>query len=69
MTKILQDVGLNPIVPDGGYFMIADMTPLTKFIDEKELDSTNDPWDYKGKFFIYNYSIKMILFLSRALVM
>jgi kynurenine--oxoglutarate transaminase/cysteine-S-conjugate beta-lyase/glutamine--phenylpyruvate transaminase len=47
MTKILQDVGLNPIVPDGGYFMIADMTPLTKFIDEKELDSTNDPWDYK----------------------
>ena len=48
MTKILQDVGLNPIVPDGGYFMIADMTPLTKFIDEKELDSTNDPWDYKG---------------------
>lgn len=63
MTKILQDVGLNPIVPDGGYFMIADMTPLTKFIDEKELDSTNDPWDYKGKFFIYNYSIRMILFL------
>ena len=48
MTKILQDVGLNPIVPDGGYFMIADMTPLKKFIDEKELDSTNDPWDYKG---------------------
>ena len=62
MTKILQDVGLNPIVPDGGYFMIADMTPLKKFIDEKELDSTNDPWDYKGKFYHYSNSSKIIHF-------
>ena len=62
MTKILEDIGLNPIVPDGGYFMIADMTPLKKFIDEKELDSTNDPWDYKGYFSLYNYNIQFIKF-------
>ena len=49
MIQILKDVGLDPIIPDGGYFMIADMTPLKKFINEEELDDTSDPWDYKGK--------------------
>ena len=50
MVQILKDVGLDPILPDGGYFIIADMTPLKKFINESELDNTSDPWDYKGKF-------------------
>ena len=48
MEKILKKIGLNPIVPDGGYFMIADVTPLQKFIKNSELDNSNDPWDYKG---------------------
>ena len=28
MAKVLEEVGLDPIVPDGGYFMLADTTSL-----------------------------------------
>lgn len=28
MTDALKSVGMKPIVPEGGYFMIADFTPL-----------------------------------------
>ena len=28
LAKILQDVGMTPIIPEGGYFMIADYTKL-----------------------------------------
>ena len=28
MAAVLREVGLEPIVPDAGYFMIADTTPL-----------------------------------------
>jgi len=47
MMETLRAVGLDPIMPDGGYFVIADMTPLKKFINEEELDDSDDPWDYK----------------------
>lgn len=30
MAEFLQKVGMKPIVPEGGYFMIADWTPLGK---------------------------------------
>lgn len=30
MAKVLVDVGMRPTVPDGGYFMIADWSPLGK---------------------------------------
>ena len=60
MTQILKDIGLNPIVPDGGYFMIADVTPLKKFINEEELDSSNDPWDYKGNRIVFRYCYKIL---------
>ena len=49
MLATLRAVGLDPIMPDGGYFVIADITPLKKFINEEELDDSNDPWDYKGE--------------------
>ena len=28
MAAVLRDVGFDPIIPDGGYFMMADTTPL-----------------------------------------
>jgi len=49
MAKILKNVGLKPIIPNGGYFMIADASPMKKIIPEEQMDDSNDPWDYKGK--------------------
>lgn len=28
MAEVLREVGLEPIIPDAGYFMMADTTPL-----------------------------------------
>ena len=28
MAEVLRDVGFDPIIPEGGYFMMADTTPL-----------------------------------------
>lgn len=45
MAKILQDAGMNPIVPEGGYFMIADWSPLESKVD---LNSEKDKYrDYR----------------------
>ena len=30
MAKILLEVGLKPIVPDGGYFMVADASGMSE---------------------------------------
>lgn len=30
MAKILIDAGMKPTIPEGGYFMMADWTPLSK---------------------------------------
>ena len=49
LEKILTDFGMKPIVPNGGYFMIADLAPIKHLIPEDELDDSNDPWDYKGQ--------------------
>ncbi|XP_056647722.1 kynurenine aminotransferase-like [Diorhabda sublineata] len=46
MAKFLLDVGMKPIIPEGGYFMLADWTPLEGKID---LNSENDPEkDYRA---------------------
>ncbi|KAJ8936107.1 hypothetical protein NQ318_022929 [Aromia moschata] len=42
MTQFLRDVGMKPIVPEGGYFMIADWSPL-----ESEVDLTSETDRYK----------------------
>ncbi|CAI8035357.1 Kynurenine--oxoglutarate transaminase 3 [Geodia barretti] len=43
IAEVLREVGLEPIIPDSGYFMMADTTPLgIKF------DSGNDePYDFQ----------------------
>jgi len=43
MYKILSSLGLKPIIPEGGYFMIADCKELIDRIDLTEFD------DKKGK--------------------
>ncbi|XP_030061990.1 kynurenine--oxoglutarate transaminase 3 isoform X8 [Microcaecilia unicolor] len=44
MAKLLQEVGLKPLVPEGGYFIIADVSSLhVDLSDMKE----NEPYDYK----------------------
>lgn len=43
MAKFLQDVGMNPTVPQGGYFMVADWSPLSWKIDlSQETDAQKD---------------------------
>ena len=32
MAEFLEEVGMVPTVPEGGYFMIADFSNLSKFI-------------------------------------
>jgi kynurenine---oxoglutarate transaminase / cysteine-S-conjugate beta-lyase / glutamine---phenylpyruvate transaminase len=31
IAKILQDAGMNPVVPEGGYFIMADWSKLGEF--------------------------------------
>ena len=28
MAEVLREIGMKPILPDGGYFMLADTAPL-----------------------------------------
>lgn len=48
LERILTEFGFNPIVPDGGYFMIADCSKIRDQIPVEELDDSDDPWDYKA---------------------
>lgn len=43
MASFLTQVGMNPTVPEGGYFMVSDYTSLAKKIDfSQESGATND---------------------------
>ncbi|KAG5899623.1 hypothetical protein JTB14_037281 [Gonioctena quinquepunctata] len=43
MVKVLTDVGMRPMIPDGGYFIIADWTPLESQVDlQSEKDRYKD---------------------------
>ncbi|OXB81446.1 UNVERIFIED_CONTAM: hypothetical protein H355_004352 [Colinus virginianus] len=44
MARLLQEVGLKPVIPEGGYFMIVDVSTLN--VDLSDVDE-NDPYDYK----------------------
>uniref|UniRef100_A0A8D0GA68 Kynurenine--oxoglutarate transaminase 3 n=1 Tax=Sphenodon punctatus TaxID=8508 RepID=A0A8D0GA68_SPHPU len=44
MGQLLQGVGLKPIIPDGGYFMIVDVSVLNIDLSEVKEDG---PYDYK----------------------
>lgn len=32
LAAILRDAGMNPIVPEGGYFMLVDVTSLSEWL-------------------------------------
>ena len=36
MAKLLIDAGLTPVIPEGGYFMLADITKLAKIFSTDE---------------------------------
>ncbi|XP_071011011.1 kynurenine--oxoglutarate transaminase 3-like isoform X2 [Oncorhynchus clarkii lewisi] len=44
MAAILQDVGMSPIIPEGGYFMCVDVTPLNEDLSHMGDD---EPYDYR----------------------
>ncbi|XP_053929221.1 kynurenine--oxoglutarate transaminase 3 isoform X2 [Cuculus canorus] len=44
MAQLLQEAGLKPVVPDGGYFMIVDVSALN--VDLSGVDD-KQPYDYK----------------------
>ncbi|KAM4628526.1 kynurenine--oxoglutarate transaminase 3-like isoform 1-T1 [Polymixia lowei] len=45
MAAILQEVGMSPIIPEGGYFMIVDVTTLNE--DLSHMTDDDDAYDYK----------------------
>ncbi|XP_052789184.1 kynurenine--oxoglutarate transaminase 3-like isoform X2 [Mya arenaria] len=44
LAKVLSEVGMTPTVPEGGYFMLADISKLNVEIPD---DGTDDPYDFK----------------------
>ncbi|XP_038167232.1 kynurenine--oxoglutarate transaminase 3 isoform X4 [Arvicola amphibius] len=44
MIRLLNSVGLKPIIPDGGYFIIADVSSLDADLSDMKGD---EPYDYK----------------------
>ncbi|KAM4642250.1 kynurenine--oxoglutarate transaminase 3 isoform 2-T2 [Discoglossus pictus] len=44
MASLLQGAGLKPIIPEGGYFMVADISKLDVDLSEMKED---EPYDYK----------------------
>ena len=43
IAGVLKEVGFDPIVPDGGYFMMADMTNCGKEFE----DTTDEAYDFQ----------------------
>ncbi|XP_053325659.1 kynurenine--oxoglutarate transaminase 3 isoform X2 [Spea bombifrons] len=44
MARLLQEVGLKPVIPEGGYFMVADISVLDVDLSDMK---TDEPYDYK----------------------
>ncbi|KAM9357715.1 kynurenine--oxoglutarate transaminase 3-like isoform 1-T2 [Symphorus nematophorus] len=45
MAAILEEAGMTPIIPEGGYFMLVDVTPLNQ--DLSHVIDDDDAYDYK----------------------
>nr|CAB3228111.1 kynurenine--oxoglutarate transaminase 3-like [Phallusia mammillata] len=45
MVQVLKDFGLKPIIPQGGYFLIADISSLN--VDLSDSKDSGDAWDYR----------------------
>ncbi|DAA26139.1 TPA: kynurenine--oxoglutarate transaminase 3-like, partial [Bos taurus] len=59
MVHLLESVGLKPIVPDGGYFIIADVSLLD--VDLFDMKDSNETYDYKFvKWMIKNKKLSAI---------
>lgn len=39
LAAILRDVGMTPIVPEGGYFMLVDVSSLSEWLDSDSTDA------------------------------
>ncbi|XP_068950605.1 kynurenine--oxoglutarate transaminase 3 [Petaurus breviceps papuanus] len=58
MVQLLQSIGLKPIVPEGGYFVIADISGLNVDLSEMKEDEC---YDYKfSKWMIKNKKLAVI---------
>lgn len=44
LAKLLADNGIKPVIPEGGYFMLADISKFKGTIPD---DGTDDPFDFK----------------------
>ncbi|KAL4219671.1 Kynurenine--oxoglutarate transaminase 3 [Mactra antiquata] len=44
LAKVLTEVGITPTIPEGGYFMMCDISKLDVEIPD---DGTDDPYDFK----------------------
>lgn len=40
MAKFLSDVGMHPTVPEGGYFMVTDWSPLSMYLNKTIFSNT-----------------------------
>ena len=49
MKNIILNLGLDPIIPDGGYFMIADARRLKAIKPNFEGEDQSRPWDVQCK--------------------
>ncbi|KAK2488599.1 hypothetical protein MC885_011077 [Smutsia gigantea] len=59
MVHLLESAGLKPIVPDGGYFIIVDVSSLD--VDLSDMNNSNEPYDYKFvKWMIKNKKLSAI---------
>jgi kynurenine--oxoglutarate transaminase/cysteine-S-conjugate beta-lyase/glutamine--phenylpyruvate transaminase len=57
LTKLLSEAGMTPIVPEGGYFIMADTSPLNLTFKSE----SNDPYDYEfSRWFIKEKGIACI---------
>ncbi|CAN9504432.1 unnamed protein product [Ophioblennius macclurei] len=45
LASCLQSAGLQPIMPEGGYFMVADISSIK--VDFKDQSSEEDPYDFR----------------------
>jgi len=47
MFKFLQSAGMKPIMPDGGYFMLADYSTISGPYDDAKYGTKDEPKDYR----------------------
>merc|ERR1712226_1232356 len=60
MAKLLKEIGLKPVIPEGGYFMMADASELDIQIPKEHYDDSV-PWDHNlARYLCNKYKISTI---------